>query len=173
LLDETTFVITHSLNPWGFKNANRFNRNNVDLNRNCGGEGELQQLDLDPRFKTCNDEAVWLRRVEPDRQPKVGTGLNGYLTAEIGGQGGLDSVCAVLMAQQLALRQRTGKPLFKGDSAAEREFRNQVFRVFNPADDKIDTQSGSKTYPQILDDHATYSCQAIEKYIRGVLAPPN
>jgi hypothetical protein len=37
LLEETTFVVTHALNPWGFKHASRFNGNNVDLNRNCGG----------------------------------------------------------------------------------------------------------------------------------------
>jgi len=317
-LDETTFVVTHSLNPWGFKHANRFNANNVDLNRNCGGAktggefdvcdagkpnkdyneikwlfdrlvesdapinlelcklevgaaalyygglsgpssflekalkgqtedpngiyfagkelqreckayqhfskqfyegenshrdsltltwhtgygtighlqlmgdrsdlddqklvgllkdqafvpGELQQLDLDPRFKTCNDENVWLRRVEPDRQPNAGTALNGYLTAEIGGRGGLDSVCAVLKARQVALRQQIGKPLFDGNIAAEKEFRNQVFGVFNPTDDKVYTQASRKNYSQILDDHAKYSCQAIEKYIRAVSASP-
>lgn len=316
LLDETAFVVTHSLNPWGFKHANRFNANNVDLNRNCGGAkaggefdvcdagkpneeyseikwlfdrmvqsdepidlaqckiavgvraihyggvfgassfveralrgqtedpqgiyfagkelqpeckayedfskqfyegegayrhsltltwhtgygtlghlqlmgdpsdlenqklvgllkdqafvpGELQQLDLDPSFKTCNDENVWLRRVEPDRQPS-GTGLNAYLTAEIGGRGGLDSVCAVLKARQVALHQQMGKPLFTGDSAAEKEFRDQVFGVFNPTDDTVYTQANRKNYRQILDDHAKYSCQAIEKYMRAVLPP--
>ena len=40
--DQTTFIVTHALNPWGFKHASRFNGNHVDLNRNCGGalEGE-------------------------------------------------------------------------------------------------------------------------------------
>jgi hypothetical protein len=325
LLDETTFVIAHALNPWGFKNANRFNANNVDLNRNCGGarpngafaqcdggasneeyevvkdvfdtlvrqdgpinlplcrvaisvvagyrgifaggpaaifrvatrgelfmeralrgqiqndkgiyfageklqpeckayqdfskqfyEGErrhrhsltitwhtgygatghlqfmadpsdksdsklvcllgekvfapdkLRHIDFEPTFKTCNDENVWLRRVKPERHPNVGTDTNAYLTAEIGGQGGLDSICAVLMAQQLKLKQQTGMPRFK-DAHEEREFRDRIFYVFNPVNDDIETEEGSKTYIEILDDHAEYSCKAIEKYMRAVL----
>ena len=95
------------------------NQRLVGLLKEAFAPGELQQLDLDPSFRTCNDENVWLRKFELDRQPKVSTGLNGYLTAEIGGQGGVDSVCAVLMAEQLALRQQVGKPLFKGDIADE------------------------------------------------------
>jgi uncharacterized protein DUF2817 len=314
-LDETTFVVTHTLNPWGFKNANRFNANNVDLNRNCGGakiggefdvcdggkpnkeyatikwlldrfvhqeepislgwckaklgaaalvyggrsgpsrflekalrgqtedpngiyfagsdlqpecrayedfskefyegegayphsltltwhtgygatgqlqlmgdssdrdnpglvdllknafvSGELQQLDLDPSFKTCNDENVWLRRVEPDREPKGATGINGYLTAEIGGAGGLDSICAILMSRQSEHKQQMGKPLFKDDPAGEKEFREQVFRIFNPTGDNVDSQSGRKTYRAILDEHANYTCEAIKTYMREVLA---
>jgi Protein of unknown function (DUF2817) len=314
LRDETTFVVTHSLNPWGFKNGSRFNGNNVDLNRNCGGAsvgggfdvceggkpnkqydamkwlfdwlvqrdepvslawckievaavvvwnggihaqsfgekalsgqtddpdgiyfagrelqpeckiyedfskqfyegegshrhsltitwhtgygspghlqlmgdasdqdskrlvsllndqvftpGELQHLDLNPTFKTCNDENVWLRRVEPDRQPKTGEGINSYLTAEVGAQGDTASICAVLMGQQLTRRQASSL-LFKGNE--EEELRKQAFTVFNPKDDKIDTKGGSKTYLQLLDEHANYSCQAIERYMRAVLAAP-
>jgi hypothetical protein len=314
LLDETTFVVTHALNPWGFKHASRFNGNNVDLNRNCGGArvggafdvceagkpnkeygamkwlfdwlaqrdepvsltwckievsavavwnggvhaqsfgekalrgqtddpngiyfagrklqpecklyedfsrrfyegegahrnsltitwhtgygsaghlqlmgdasdqdnkrlvglltdqvftpGEFQHLDLNPSFKTCNDENVWLRRVEPDRQPKTGEGINSYLTAEVGAQGDPASICAVLMGQQLTRRQASSM-LFKGNE--EEELRKQAFTVFNPKDDKIDTKGGSKTYLQLLDEHANYSCQAIERYMRAVLAAP-
>jgi hypothetical protein len=312
LLEETTFVVTHALNPWGFKHASRFNGNNVDLNRNCGGAraggsfdvceackpnkeygamkwlfdwlaqrdepvsltlctievsavavwnggihaqsfgekalrgqtddpdgiyfagrdlqpeckiyedfskrfyegegshrnsltitwhtgygspghlqlmgdksdqdnkrlvsllreqvfmpGEFQHLDLNPTFTTCNDENVWLRRVEPDRQPKAGEGVNSYLTAEVGAQGDTASICAVLMGQQV-----TRRPAGNRDIAQEKDLRTQAFTAFNPAGDKIDTNSGSKTYLQLLDEHADYSCQAIEKYMRAVLAEP-
>jgi hypothetical protein len=73
------------------------------------------------------------------------------------------------MGQQLTRRQAGPAP-FKGDE--EKELRKQAFTVFNPKDDKIDTKSGSKTYLQLLDEHADYSCQAIEKYMRAVLAEP-
>ncbi|MGH6826196.1 DUF2817 domain-containing protein [Methyloceanibacter sp.] len=314
LLEETTFVVTHSLNPWGFKNGSRFNGNNVDLNRNCGGArvggefdvceggkpnkeygamkwlfdwlvqrdapvsltwckigvsavaiynggfhaqsfgekalrgqtddpngiyfagrelqpecklyedfsrqfyqgegahrhsltitwhtgygssghlqlmgdstdqdskrlvsllsdqvftpGEMQHLDLDPSFKTCNDENVWLRHVEPDRQPQAGSGTNSYLTAEVGAEGDTASICAVLMGQQLT-RNQGGTPLFKGDVA--QELRKQAFTIFNPTDESIDTKGGSKTYLQLLDEHADYSCRAIERYMRAVIAEP-
>lgn len=325
LLDETTFVVTHALNPWGFKNANRFNASNVDLNRNCGGarpdgafarcdsnahnaeyqtvksvfdnlvrqdspinlffcrvwisavsayhglfaggpapifkiatrgeqfmeralrgqtqdsegiyfagedpqpeckayqnfskqfyQGEgrhrhsltitwhtgygaighlqymadpsdkadpklvcllgekvfapdkLRSIDFEPTFKTCNDENVWLREVAPERRPNAGTGTNAYLTAEIGGQGGAGSVCAVLMAQQMKLKQHTGKPRFK-NAEEEQKFRDRIFYVFNPVNDDVDIEGGSKKYIEILNDHAESSCKAIEKYMRAVL----
>jgi hypothetical protein len=129
--------------------------------------GEFQHLDLNPTFTTCNDENVWLRRVEPDRQPKAGEGVNSYLTAEVGAQGDTASICAVLMGQQV-----TRRPAGNRDIAQEKDLRTQAFTAFNPAGDKIDTNSGSKTYLQLLDEHADYSCQAIEKYMRAVLAEP-
>jgi uncharacterized protein DUF2817 len=315
MLDQTTFVVTHALNPWGFKHASRFNANNVDLNRNCGGaqsdgkfdicdggvpnerygkvqllfrgliqsplpinldvcklivkgagavgavfepgpgnieergaqfferalrgqtedpkgiyfagkelqpecklyqefskrfyEGEdahqnsltitwhtgygdlghvqymgnpsdldsprlarvlkqqiiddkITKLDFCPSFATCNDETVWLRNVEPARKPdEAGKTLNGYLTAEIGGLGGVESICAVLMSEQLSGER--AKPLFEPGSQGERKFRDQIFNVFNPID--------NADYRKLLKDHAVNSCTAIKGYIQAVLTP--
>lgn len=316
MLDHTTFVVTHALNPWGFKHASRFNANNVDLNRNCGGaqadgkfiicdggapnerygkvkllfrslvqsplplnleacklivkgagavgavfesgpddiekrgarffeqalrgqtedpngiyfagkelqpecklyqdfsrrfyEGEdahqnsltitwhtgygdlghlqymgnpsdldsprlanvlkqqmpanneITTLDFCPSFATCNDETVWLRNVEPGRKPEgAGKSLNGYLTAEIGGLGGVESICAVLMSEQLTGER--AKPLFKPGSQDERKFRDQIFTVFNP--------TNNADYRERLGDHAKNFCNAIKGYIRAVLTP--
>ena len=317
-LDQTTFVVTHALNPWGFKHASRFNANNVDLNRNCGGaqanskfnicdgglpnerygkvqllfrglvqsplpinldacklivlgagavgavfepgpgnikergeqfferalrgqtqdpkgiyfagtdlqpeckkyenfsrqfyEGEgahqnsltitwhtgygdlghlqymgnpsdlrnpkladvlkkqmaanddLTTLDFCPTFETCNDENVWLRHVEPDRAPeKSGTNLNAYLTTEIGGLGNVESICAVLMSEQLTGERR--KPLFEAGSEAEKNFKDKIFEVFNPID--------NEDFRKRIEDHAKNSCAAIKGYIEAVLTPPS
>ena len=75
-LDETTFVVTHSLNPWGFENANRFNGNNVDLNRNCGGAkagGEFDACDAGKPNKEYG-EIKWLfdRLVQNDAPINLG-----------------------------------------------------------------------------------------------------
>jgi Protein of unknown function (DUF2817) len=315
MLDQTTFVVTHALNPWGFKHASRFNANNVDLNRNCGGaqpegkfgicdggapnerygkvqllfrglvqsplpinleacklivkgagavgavfepgpgnieerggqfferalrgqtedpkgiyfagkelqpeckhyqdfskrfyEGEdvhqnsltitwhtgygdlghlqymgnpsdldsprlasvlkhqitddkITKLDFCPSFATCNDETVWLRNVEPARKPDgAGKTLNGYLTAEIGGLGGVESICAVLMSEQLTGER--AKPLFEPGSHGERKFRDQIFNVFNP--------TNNADYRALIKDHAENSCTAIKGFIQAVLAP--
>jgi Protein of unknown function (DUF2817) len=315
MLDQTTFVVTHALDPWGFKHASRFNANNVDLNRNCGGaqpngkfnicdggarnerygkvqllfhglvqsplpinpdvckgivfatgavaavfepgpgnieergnqfferalrgqtedpkgiyfagkelqpecklyqdfskrfyEGEdahqhsltitwhtgygelghlqymgdpsdldssrlvsvlkqqitndeITKLDFCPTFETCNDENVWLRNVEPARKPDgAGKTLNGYLTAEIGGLGGVESICAVLMSEQLTGER--AKPLFKPGSQDERKFRDQIFNVFNPM--------SNADYRKRIEDHAKNSCTAIKGYIQTVLTP--
>ena len=127
---------------------------------------QLRSIDFEPTFETCNDENVWLREVLPERRPKTGTGTNAYLTAEIGGQSGAGSICAVLMAQQL--KQQSGMSRFEDDKD-EQEFRKQIFYVFNPVEDTIETEDAPKSYLAILKDHAAYSCRAIEKYMRAVL----
>jgi hypothetical protein len=45
--DNTSVLIVHSINPYGFKNFRRVTENNVDLNRNFGNNTEL--------FKTKNE----------------------------------------------------------------------------------------------------------------------
>jgi hypothetical protein len=132
------------------------------LTEHMGKKDDLTQLDFCPSFETCNDENVWLRNVEPDRAPgKSGANLNGYLTAEIGGPGGLHSICAVLMSEQL--NGERSKPLFEAGSEAEKKFKGQIFGVFNPTDDA--------TYMQALEHHAQNSCDAIKGYIEAVLHP--
>ena len=61
------------------------------LKQHMGANDDLTTLDFCPTFETCNDETVWLRNVDPSRQPnQAGTTLDGYLTAEIGGLGGVE-----------------------------------------------------------------------------------
>lgn len=75
------------------------------------------------------------------------------------------------MSRQSEHRQEMGKPLFKDDPTGANEFKDQVFRVFNPTKDNVDSQSGTKKYLAILDEHANYACEAIKAYIREVLTP--
>lgn len=49
-LENTGLLIVHALNPYGFANFLRVNRNNVDLNRNCS------ELDAD---LLCNDDSAY------------------------------------------------------------------------------------------------------------------
>ena len=125
-------------------------------------EDDLTTLDFCPTFATCNDENVWLRNVEPSRGPnKLGASLNAYLTAEIGGQGNVASICAVLMSEQLTGER--GKPLFEAGSKDEKNFKDQIFEVFNPIRDE--------TYMRRLSEHAQNSCNAIKGYIEAILHP--
>jgi hypothetical protein len=64
--DSTGLLVVHALNPYGFANALRVNRNNVDLNRNCA------QLDAD---LLCNDDSAYAELADvlsPKRRARTG-----------------------------------------------------------------------------------------------------
>lgn len=44
-LSETTIVLVHAVNPWGFSNNRRVSEKNIDLNRNFFDENEIQEFD--------------------------------------------------------------------------------------------------------------------------------
>lgn len=64
--ENTGLLVVHALNPYGFANYLRVNRNNVDLNRNCS------QLDAD---LLCNDDSAYEALSEvlsPKTQARLG-----------------------------------------------------------------------------------------------------
>jgi len=48
--DNTGLILVHALNPWGMANYRRYNRNNVDLNRNFMNESSDFDIVINPNY---------------------------------------------------------------------------------------------------------------------------